>query len=77
LDLLKPVYNLYFGTLYNPRLYLKHQFLSLIQAPEAFHQPSYEVKYLPDKNYKKIYDPLIATIPDKVKSDLKDRLKGY
>ena len=30
-ELLEPVYDLYFGTLYNPRMYLQHRFLSLVQ----------------------------------------------
>lgn len=37
MDLLEPVFNLYFGTLYNPRMYLEDRFLSLIQAIESFH----------------------------------------
>jgi hypothetical protein len=35
---LRPVYDLYFGTLYNPQMYLQHRFLSLIQAVESYHQ---------------------------------------
>ena len=46
MDLLEPVYNLYFGTLYNPRMYLEHRFLNLIQAIESFHQRTYGGKYL-------------------------------
>ena len=40
-DLLKPICDLYFGTLYNPHMYLEHRFLSLIQAIESFHQRIY------------------------------------
>lgn len=36
-DVLKPICGLYFGTLYNPHLYLENQFLSLVQGTEAFH----------------------------------------
>ncbi len=76
-DLLKPVYDLYFGTLYNPRMYLEHRFLSLIQAIESFHQRIYGGEYLSNKEYKEIYNALVNAIPDGVRSDLKDRLKEY
>jgi len=36
-ELLKPVSNLYFGTKYNSRMYLEHQFLSIMQALESYH----------------------------------------
>ncbi len=76
-DLLEPVYNLYFGTLYNPNMYLEHRFLSLIQAIESFHQCIYGGEYLPDEDYKVVYDALVPAIPEAVRSDLKDRLKEY
>lgn len=37
-DTLEPVFNLYFATLYNPRMYTDHKFLSLIQAIESYHR---------------------------------------
>lgn len=37
LETLKPVYDLYFGTLYNSSMYLQHEFLSLVQAIETYH----------------------------------------
>lgn len=77
IDLLEPVYNLYFGTLYNPHMYLEHRFLSLIQAIESFHQRTYGGKYLSDEDYKVVYDALVTAIPEGIKSDLKDRLKEY
>lgn len=76
-DLLETVYNLHFGTLYNPRMYLGHRFLSLIQAIESFHQRIHGGKYLSVEEYKLIYDALVNAIPDWVRSDLKDRLKEY
>ena len=55
-DTLGPVYDLYFGTLYNPRMYLQHQFLSLIQAIEVYHRRKFEGKYLSDDDYEPIYE---------------------
>lgn len=76
-ELLEPVYNLYFGTLYNSNMYLEHKFLSLIQAIESYHQRVHKGKYLPDREYKMVYDVLVNAIPNETKSDLKDRLKMY
>jgi len=76
--LLEPVYNLYFGTLYNPHMYLNQRFLSLIQALESFHQRKFGGKYLTkEEDYNKIYNALKNSIPDNVRSDLKGRLKEY
>lgn len=76
-DLLKPVYDLYFGTLYNPRMYLEHRFLSLIKAIESFHRIIHGGEYLSAEDYKPVYDSLIKAIPDCVRNDLKERLKEY
>ena len=78
--LLKPTYDLYFGTLYNPHLYFESQFLSLTQALESYHQRTYVGKYLPEEDYKKIYNMLMNTIEtalEGIKGSLKDRLKAY
>jgi len=50
-EVLRPVYDLYFGTLYNPSMYLEHEFLSLIQAIESYHRRINDGKYLPDSDY--------------------------
>lgn len=76
MDLLEPIYDLYFGTLYNPRMYPEHRFLSLIQAIESFHQRIYGGEYLSDENYKKVYDTLVNAIPNGVKTDFKEGLEN-
>lgn len=40
-DILRPVYGLYFGTLYNYYLYPENQFLNMIHTVEAFHEHIY------------------------------------
>lgn len=45
-EILKPVYELYFGTLYNPTMYFEHKFLSLIQAIESYHRRVHDGKYV-------------------------------
>ena len=79
-DTLGPVYDLYFGTLYNPRMYLQHQFLSLIQAIEAYHRRKFEGKYLSDEKYEPIYKKFEGIInklgiEDPFKDALKSKLK--
>ena len=74
-DLLEPVYSLYFGTLYNPRMYPEHRFLSLIHAIESFHQRVHGGKYLSDDDdYGRIRDVLVNAIPNDVMRDFRESL---
>jgi len=76
-EMLKPVYDLYFGTLYNPRMYLQHQFLSMIQAVEAYHRRKFEGKYLSDEDYEPIqgrFKDIINKLD--VDASFKDALKS-
>lgn len=75
-DLLKPTYDLYFGTLCNPRMYREYHFLSLIQAIESFHRRRYGGEYLSDDDYKEIHNVLVNVIPDVVKKDFKNSLES-
>ena len=38
---IKPLYNLYFGTLRSPKMYVEHRFLNMFQALEAFDRRDY------------------------------------
>ena len=74
-EVLRPVYDLYFGTLYNSQMYLQHEFLSIIQAIESYHRRIHNGKYLSDIDYEKIYDTLVEAISKEVDKDLKESLK--
>jgi hypothetical protein len=74
-EVLQPVYDLYFGTLYNPSMYLQHEFLSLIQAIESYHRRVDEGKYVSVDDYKQIYETLITTIPQELDTDFRESLK--
>ena len=76
-DLLQPVYPLFFGTLYNPELYIENKFLSFICAVEAFHtrSESFKKEYISNEEYKKIRDIITNAIPRETSSDLKERIK--
>jgi hypothetical protein len=73
---LKPVYDLYFGTLNNSSMYLEHSFMSLIQALESYHRRTYEGNYLPKDQYSKVRDVLIMNIPDFVAEDHRESLES-
>ena len=75
-ELLKPVYDLFFGTLYKPSMYLEVQFLSLIQAVESYHRRRFGGKYLSDEDYKEVCDTLVNAIPDRAEGGFKDSLKN-
>lgn len=77
-ELLEPVYNLYFGTLYNPHMYVEQHFLSLTEALEIFHRRTSPNggKYLSEDDYKKIYQAIIKSIPKSVNKDHKQSLKN-
>ena len=76
-DLLEPVYNLYFGPLYNPQMYLQNQFLSVIQAIETYHRRKFEGKYISDEDYKPIYNRFKEIINKlDIEASFKDVLKS-
>jgi len=74
-DALRPVYDLYFGTLYNSSMYLQHEFLSLVQAIESYHRRVYNGKYLSGVDYQEIYETLVEAIPRDVDKNFKDSLR--
>jgi len=74
-DLLKPVYDLYFAILYNPRIYLEHRFLSLIQAIEAYHRLTMNNFELREEQHKKRIEEILKTIPQEYRNWLEEKLK--
>jgi hypothetical protein len=61
-EVLQPVYDLYFGALYNPSLHLNYQFLSLAQAIESYHRRIFDGKYVSDEAYESQKDAFIGAI---------------
>ncbi len=53
-ELLRPVYNLYFATLYNKHLYLENKFLNFVQALETYHRRVYGGKYMDNDDYEEL-----------------------
>ncbi len=71
---LDPVFELYFGILYNSSMYPKVEFLLLAQALEAYHRRIHKGFYLPKKEYTAVAKALKAVMPDELKSELKKNL---
>lgn len=73
---LRPVYDLYFSTQYNPHEYLQSTFLSLTQALETYHRRQYGGVYLDTEAYKQdVYPKLAEAIPQDLGKDFKQSLK--
>lgn len=73
---LRTVYDLFFGTFYNPDMYLEFQFLSLMQALESFHRVTKSGKYLNDNDWSPFRETLANAIPAELESGHKESLKG-
>ncbi len=75
-ELIKPVKDLYFGTLYNPRMFLENKFLNLVQALETYHSRRYKGSYsINPKEFGEIVGKILEVIPSKYKKYFEGRLK--
>lgn len=74
-DVLAPVYDLYFATLYGSEMYLQHEFLSLVQAVESYHRRVFGGQYVDESAYKSVYDALVQAIPEKTDSGFKASMR--
>lgn len=75
-ELLEPVYDLYFGTLYNSSMYVQHEFLSLAQALETYHRRAFKGRYADDAEYKNVHEALVRAIPETISPEFRESLKG-
>lgn len=74
-ELLAPVYDLYFATLYNPAIYLQYEFLSLAQSIESYHRRIFGGEYVSTEEYRPILEALKSSIPEGIDSDFRESLK--
>jgi hypothetical protein len=62
-ELLRPVYNLYFGTLYSEPGYVETEFLLLAQALESYHSRSFDrVTYLGRQEFRRVRKALLKAL---------------
>lgn len=73
---LRSVYDLFFGTFYNPSMYLQFRFLSLMQAIESFHRVTKGGKYLSNEDWKPYREKLAGQISPELDSDHRESLKS-
>jgi hypothetical protein len=73
---LRPVYEVFFSTTRNSRLYLQSQFLHLSQAVESLHRRLHPEPYVDAAEYEKLVEQIIAAIPATACSPLKEKLSG-
>jgi hypothetical protein len=76
-DVLRPVYDLYFSTLYNPKLYLEGRFLSLAQALETYHRRMVGGTYLTETEYADLNAAFLSALDSfKIDADAKNAFRG-
>jgi hypothetical protein len=73
---LKPVCDLFFGTLTNTTMYLGHKFLSLSQALETYHRRTKPAKYVADEEWEGTKATLAAAIPQSLAKEFRSSLKN-
>lgn len=74
-ELLKPVSNLYFGTKYNSKMYLEHQFLSIMQALESYHGRIMNNNEIPAPEFEEKKRKIIDSVPYEYKKWLSYKLE--
>lgn len=74
-DSLSSVYNLYFSSKYNNRMYIQTQLLTLTQAIESFHRKTLDDSYISDEEFEDLYLNLVNQIPEDLPEDFKQHLK--
>jgi hypothetical protein len=74
-QLLEPVFETYFGTMYNPGMYLHHKFLSLVQCVESYHRRAVRNCELPPDQAEKRTQEILESAPDVHKEWLKNKLR--
>lgn len=70
---LEPLYDLFFGTLYNPQLYPTHEFLSFAQALESYHSRTFDNSIMPKEQFSELLKQMqgiIEKIPEEYQKQL-------
>ncbi|MGB9956788.1 HEPN domain-containing protein [Haloferax prahovense] len=64
----RPMIEMYLSSQYNENMYIQSEFLSLVQAIEAFHRRKYDSKYISEKTYEIVKNHLMELIRGDPKS---------
>lgn len=74
-QLLRPVFDLYFGAVYNRHAFLDQRFLSLMQAVETYHRRTSGGTDLPEDEHAERVEAILAATPDQFSKWLAGRLE--
>jgi hypothetical protein len=74
-ELLEPIHSMYFGTLYNPNMFLHQKFLSLVLCLESYHRRRGHNLELPPEEGKKRVDDIVNVAPEQHRKWLKNKLR--
>jgi hypothetical protein len=73
-EILESVYDLYFSTMYQPFMYLRHKFLNLMHALEIYHRNTKRNYELENSEHNKRLNKIIQNTPFEYKEWLKNKL---
>jgi hypothetical protein len=73
-EILKPTADLYFSTLYQPRMYLNNEFLNLAQALETYHRRTMKNFELPNSKHQSRIRAILRKTPEKYRGWLERKL---
>ena len=62
-ELLRPVFDLYFGSINNPFAYTTHKFLNIVQGLESYHRRSFDSQALPEEEFERRKQDIIQAFP--------------
>lgn len=73
-DLLNEVFNLYFSTIYNPKMYYEQVFLNFIHAIESYHRRTTDNIQIEKNEHKKRVKSIIESVDTEYKDWLQEKL---
>jgi len=73
-EILRPVFDLYFGATYSPHSYLEQTFLSLMQALETYHRRTSSETELPQGRHQERLDAILDSVPAQYRDWLNEKL---
>ena len=74
-DEYRDVLNLYFSIARSPRMYLEHQFLSVVQALEGYHRRRFPGTELPADKHAQRLEAILGAVPEKYRDWLEKELR--
>lgn len=72
---LNPIFNLYFGTIYNSDMYLEQKFLSLVQAIESYHRRTRKNNEIDPSDHEEKVNKIIQSVDEEHQEWLRNRLR--